>query len=136
MAAQSLDSSNEIKSHWRHVRSRFYFTSASHMYTLLNVLKFGMKQLASGEVNLNMDELHRLDFCSGIFFRVFENLNCDEHDPQRFKLELKFSRGSTLHKDKINEIENHVIPIKLENCLTKTLKLENVDLFFETLLDT
>lgn len=62
LAAQSLDEDNEIKSHWRHVRSRFYFTSASHMYTLLNVLKFGMKQLEGGQVNLNMDELHRLDF--------------------------------------------------------------------------
>ena len=106
------------------------------MYTLLNVLKFGMKQLEGGEVNLNMDNLHRLDFQSGIFFRVFENLDCDKNDRNRFKLEMKFTNGSALNPDKINEIENHVIPIKLENCLTKELTLENVDLFFHTLLDS
>lgn len=33
------------------------------------------------------------------------------------------------------DIEDHVIPIKLENCLTKTLTLEDVDIFFNTLLD-
>ena len=106
------------------------------MYTLLNVLKFGMKQLEGGQVNLDMDELHRLDFQSGIFFRVFENLACESHDKNRFKLELKFSRGSAIYPEEINEIVNHVIPIKLQDCLTKELTLENVDLFFNTLLDS
>lgn len=33
---------SRVRSHWRHVRSRLYFTSASHMYTLLNTLKLGV----------------------------------------------------------------------------------------------
>ena len=35
-------SENMIKSHWRYVRTRLYFTSASHMYTLLNVVRYGL----------------------------------------------------------------------------------------------
>lgn len=48
---------------------------------------------------------------------------------------MKFTGGSALYPDKLNEIEDHVIPIKLEDCLTKELTLENVDLFFNTLLE-
>jgi hypothetical protein len=36
---------------------------------------------------------------SGIFFRVFENLSSDEHDPERFKLDISINDGSILHND-------------------------------------
>jgi inositol hexakisphosphate/diphosphoinositol-pentakisphosphate kinase len=33
---------NEAESdNWRHIRTRLYFTSASHMYSLLNILTLG-----------------------------------------------------------------------------------------------
>ena len=48
-----MDDDNKIKSHWRHVRSRFYFTSASNMYSLLNVIKFGMKQALKTDSSLD-----------------------------------------------------------------------------------
>ncbi len=38
-----------VKSHWRHVRSHLYFTSASHMYTLLNTLKLGVDSILIDE---------------------------------------------------------------------------------------
>jgi inositol hexakisphosphate/diphosphoinositol-pentakisphosphate kinase len=104
---KGLDQNTEIKSHWRHIRSRFYFTSASHMYTLLNVLKHGFKQHANIKKNntvKDIDEWHRLDFLSGIYFRVFENLVCEEHDPSRFKLEIKLNRGSTIYPDELHNI--------------------------------
>lgn len=34
-----------VKSFWRHIRTRLYFTSASHMYTLLHTLKLGVDSI-------------------------------------------------------------------------------------------
>jgi hypothetical protein len=106
------------------------------MYTLLNVLKHGLKQHTTHKKNntiKDIDEWHRLDFLSGIYFRVFENLVCEEHDPSRFKLEIKLNRGSTIKPDEVQNIEDHIIPIKLDDCYTRILKLEDVDLFFKQL---
>ena len=46
-----LEKTNEVKSHWRHVRTRLYFTSASHMYSLLNVIKFGLEEIPQTQKN-------------------------------------------------------------------------------------
>ena len=77
----------------------------------------------------------RLDFMSGIFFRVFENLHCDEHDPARFKLDIMVNTGSILIPDAIKDIKEHCIPILLDNTFSKTLTLEDIDHFFLTLLN-
>lgn len=136
---KSLEMHNNIKSHWRHVRTRLYFTSASHMYTLLNVLKFGLSSLDMNKKfklsSSQTEDVYRMDFMSGIFFRVFENLISDENDPARFKLEICVNKGSTLDPNKVNEIENHCIEIKLDNSFSKTLTLDDVDSFFNVLLD-
>ena len=68
-----------VKSSWRHIRTRLYFTSASHMYTLLNTLKLGVGSILIDESDLEirkkLDAILRLDFMSGFVFRLFENLN-------------------------------------------------------------
>lgn len=33
---------SDLNSPWRHVRTRLYFTSASHMYSLFNILYYGL----------------------------------------------------------------------------------------------
>jgi len=114
------------------------------MYTLLNVIKFGLKQtLTIGEADakvlkkndLMIDDIGRMDFLSGFYFRVFENFNVGENDPARFKLDIRVNRGSILDDDKVHEIENHTIPIKIDNSFHKSLTLEDIDFFFNTLLD-
>ena len=72
---------------------------------------------------------------SGIFFRVFENLISDENDPARFKLDIMVNNGSLLHPDKIKDIQDHCIPISLNDTFQKTLTLEDINHFFVTLLN-
>ena len=108
MNAQSLDSENRINSHWRHVRTRLYFTSASHVYSLLNVIKFCLSEKQGNDTlkNKNDNVLEevtlRMDFLSGIYFRVFENLQVDEDDPSRFLLEVKFNHGAVINHDELD----------------------------------
>ena len=126
---KSLDAQNQIKNHWRHVRTRLYFTSASHLYTLLNVIKHGLNQIEQVS-DKRLEDTLRLDFMSGIFFRVFENLYSDDNDPARFKLEIMINNGSLLNPDKLKDIENHCIPISLDDTYSKTLTLDDIDTFF------
>lgn len=63
------------------------------MYTLLNVIKFGLKKALAKENECKIyddkiDLITRMDFLSGIYFRVFENLYLEENDPGRFKLDI------------------------------------------------
>ena len=46
-----------------------------------------------------LDASNRLDFMSGIYFRVFENLHSEENDPARFKLDLMVNHGAILDAD-------------------------------------
>ena len=113
------------------------------MYTLLNVIKYGLKHInptksmphEASDYDIKLEDTLRLDFMSGIFFRVFENLISDENDPARFKLDIMVNTGSILNPDKIKDIEDHCIPISLDDNLSKTLTLEDIDHFFLTLLN-
>ena len=63
------------------------------MYTLLNVIKYGLKKAMVNENKCKIEEarldtITRLDFLSGVYFRVFENLHLEEHDPARFKMDI------------------------------------------------
>jgi len=87
----------DINSVGRHVRTRLYFTSESHLHTLLNVLRYhvGSSEISvideQGEqVLTNTDEICYL---THIVIRVFEKTNVPVEDPSRFRVELSFSPG-------------------------------------------
>lgn len=88
----------------RHVRTRLYFTSESHIHSLMNVLRYcNLDESLQGEDSLVCDNaLERLlrtkelDYMSYIVMRMFENTEVSLEDPERFRIELTFSRGADL----------------------------------------
>lgn len=128
-----------VKSSWRHVRSHLYFTSASHMYTLLNTLKLGVDSLIVDESDREsrgrLDRILRMDFCSHFVFRLFENLNVEEDNPARFNLEIMINRGAACDSTEIMKVKHHKVPIKLDQYIdiNKKLDLEKLNHFLVSL---
>jgi len=84
----------------RRIRTRLYFTSESHLHTLLNVLRFTEKQ---SDLESPLDENARkmikatpeLCYLTQIVLRLFEDPLKDIDDPKRFRVEIGFSAGAT-----------------------------------------
>ncbi|GAV63497.1 His_Phos_2 domain-containing protein [Cephalotus follicularis] len=93
-----------VKTPERHVRTRLYFTSESHIHSLMNVLRYcNLDESLQGEDSLvchtALDRLFRtkeLDYMSYIVLRMFENTDVPLEDPKRFRIEMTFSRGADL----------------------------------------
>ena len=89
----------------RRIRTRLYFTSESHLHTLLNVLRFTENDKSQGESNLEspLDPAARkmikstpeLCYLTQIVLRLFEDPLKDISDPKRFRVEIGFSAGAT-----------------------------------------
>ncbi|KAL6893672.1 hypothetical protein ACP4OV_007770 [Aristida adscensionis] len=109
----------------RHVRTRLYFTSESHIHSLMNVLRYcNLDESLQGEDSLvcqsALDRLHRtreLDYMSHIVLRMFENTEVPLEDEKRFRIEMTFSRGADLSplEDQTSEssslLQEHTLPI-------------------------
>ena len=91
----------------RHVRTRLYFTSESHVTSLINVLRYWADVIAE-EYNvehslISSDALEmlsatpELDYLSHIVFRLYENLNYPPDHPKRHRLEILFSPGAAFN---------------------------------------
>jgi inositol hexakisphosphate/diphosphoinositol-pentakisphosphate kinase len=88
-----------IKSSDRHVRTRLYFTSESHMHAVLNVLRFA--HLADESLPApsysslaKLEETEELGYLSHLVFRLFEVMG--ENGQKRFSLRVAFSPGVPL----------------------------------------
>jgi inositol hexakisphosphate/diphosphoinositol-pentakisphosphate kinase len=81
-----------INSLGRSVRTRLYFTSESHMHTLLNVLRYSGegKPLVCEEGLAVMDSISEIGYLSQIVIRLFE----DKLNPENVHCELNFSPGA------------------------------------------
>lgn len=90
--------SHGVSSPGRHVRTRLYFTSESHVHSLLTVLRHG------GLLNVLTDEQWRrameyismvseLNYMSQIVIMLYEDPTKDPCSEERFHVELHFSPG-------------------------------------------
>lgn len=83
-----------INSFTRFVRTRLYFTSESHLHTLLNVLRYprdGQPCAFSAEGLRAIEQAEELGYLTQVVFRLFE----DRDDPSRFRCEVLFTTGAT-----------------------------------------
>ncbi|XP_011003199.1 PREDICTED: inositol hexakisphosphate and diphosphoinositol-pentakisphosphate kinase 2-like isoform X3 [Populus euphratica] len=114
-----------VKTPGRHVRTRLYFTSESHIHSLMNVLRYcNLDESLQGEDSLvcqnALERLYKtkeLDYMSYIVLRMFENTEVALEDPKRFRIEMTFSRGADLSPLEKNDGEatslhqEHTLPI-------------------------
>ncbi|CAD6229623.1 unnamed protein product [Miscanthus lutarioriparius] len=88
----------------RRVRTRLYFTSESHIHSLMNILRYcNLDESLNGEESLvcrsSLDLLFKtreLDYMSYIVLRMFENTEVPLEHPKRFRIEMTFSRGADI----------------------------------------
>jgi inositol hexakisphosphate/diphosphoinositol-pentakisphosphate kinase len=98
----------DVNSTSRHVRTRVYFTSESHLHALVNVIRYahlaagdaagapsaGCAPLVSAAGEAALARVSELDYMSTVVFRMFELKNADPKDPNKFRMELLFSPGA------------------------------------------
>jgi len=86
-----------INSMGRRVRSRLYFTSESHLHSMLNMLRF--PSIVPSPLSLNGQEIlanaSELCYLTQVAFRLFEDTQKPSDDPRRFRVEILFSPGAT-----------------------------------------
>ncbi len=89
-----------IKSVGRQVRTRLYFTSESHLQTLMNVLRYpvdGLHQIVSPEAKEVLDRTEELCYLTSFVIRLYEDPKKYYGDPARFRVEVLFSPGIVQH---------------------------------------
>jgi inositol hexakisphosphate/diphosphoinositol-pentakisphosphate kinase len=83
----------------RRIRTRLYFTSESHLHTMLNVMRFadsdGCRPLMSSDGLEFINNTRELCYLTQIVIRLFEDTGRPMVDPRRFRVEILFSPGAT-----------------------------------------
>ncbi|XP_078252539.1 inositol hexakisphosphate and diphosphoinositol-pentakisphosphate kinase 2 isoform X6 [Rhinoraja longicauda] len=91
--------SRGVMSPERHVRTRLYFTSESHVHSLLSILRYGALcdeikdeqwKRAMGYLNYTSE----LNYMTQIVIMLYEDPNKDLSSEERFHVELHFSPGA------------------------------------------
>ena len=130
---EKIDKS-EIKSTWRHIKTRFYFTSQSHLYSLLNTLIYSMNSfLVDNGKRINpIWSVFDLDYCSHIVFRLFENFNVDKKSEERFRIEIIVSAGADKDLTKVDS--KHMVSMNPWIILNDHLSLSDFKKYFNFIL--
>ncbi|XP_056592987.1 inositol hexakisphosphate and diphosphoinositol-pentakisphosphate kinase 2 isoform X3 [Triplophysa dalaica] len=91
--------SSGVMSPERHVRTRLYFTSESHVHSLLSILRYGAlcDEAQDEQWKRAMDYLKivsELNYMTQIVIMLYEDPNQDPSSEERFHVELHFSPGA------------------------------------------
>ncbi|CAL8234945.1 unnamed protein product [Boreogadus saida] len=91
--------SRGVMSPERHVRTRLYFTSESHVHSLLSILHYGplCDEAKDEQWKTAMDYLKvvsELNYMTQIVIMLYEDPNKDPSSEERFHVELHFSPGA------------------------------------------
>uniref|UniRef100_A0A7S2W8B8 Inositol hexakisphosphate and diphosphoinositol-pentakisphosphate kinase n=1 Tax=Eucampia antarctica TaxID=49252 RepID=A0A7S2W8B8_9STRA len=94
----------------RRIRTRLYFTSESHLHTLLNVFRFPSKDqdgktLLSRRGSEIISSSLELCYLTQVIIRLFENTKKEINDPRRFRIEISFSPGATAAPEHMAELD-------------------------------
>jgi len=147
----------DVKSSSRHVRTRLYFTSESHILSLFNVLRYGHEVLAatqgerasrgvqcifSDEARVKFEKLD-VGYLSHIVFRVLHKKNADPQVPSSYAVQVLVSQGVNQNMSAPSrggpcQAEWHERPELLPSDMfissRDDLTLEDVDCFFSYFL--
>ncbi|XP_044300838.1 inositol hexakisphosphate and diphosphoinositol-pentakisphosphate kinase 1 isoform X2 [Varanus komodoensis] len=90
--------SRGVLSPGRHVRTRLYFTSESHVHSLLNIFRYGglLDESKDPQWKRALDYLSaisELNYMTQIVIMLYEDNNKDPSSEERFHVELHFSPG-------------------------------------------
>lgn len=130
-----------INSMGRRIRTRLYFTSESHLHTVLSVLRFAgneeQKTLLSENGIAIINSTPELCYLTQIVLRVFEDARRSMDDPQRFRVEILFSPGATatpfhMHEKRRDQDTSRFDTAPLQLISKEGLTCEDVEDFFET----
>ncbi|XP_053542668.1 inositol hexakisphosphate and diphosphoinositol-pentakisphosphate kinase 2 isoform X1 [Ictalurus punctatus] len=91
--------SRGVMSPERHVRTRLYFTSESHVHSLLSILRYGAlcDETKDEQWKRAMDYMRvvsELNYMTQIVIMLYEDPNKDPSSEERFHVELHFSPGA------------------------------------------
>lgn len=127
-------SSTVVKSVHRRVRTRLYFTSESHIQTLMNVLRYdpddSMQGLVGEDAKKRLCAEPIFDYLSQIVFRLYEDKLAPPERPERYMVEVLFSPGASGHPVELAG-STHIMPVeelRLLHPSGKPLTLKQVQL--------
>ncbi|GAX74145.1 hypothetical protein CEUSTIGMA_g1594.t1 [Chlamydomonas eustigma] len=119
---------SDVNSPLRHVRTRIYFTSESHIHSLISVLRFCnlgdnvkvSKGLLTQEGQSLLEGCSEFDYLTHIVFRMYENKAVPVQDPKRFHVEISFSPGAAYNPVEVVSARNdHALPIVKRSVLNQ-----------------
>ena len=128
----------EIKSAWRHIKTKIYFTSQSHLYSLLNILIYSMNSFLVDDEKQkekgldNVWNVFDLDYCSHIVFRLFENYNVPKDSKERYRIEIIMSSGASKELSKCDNA--HMVPLEPWIIINDHLTLPDIQKYFNSIL--